>query len=86
MRFSGCTVHFVRAEVDAGPIIVQGVVPVLTDDTVETLAARVLQAEHGCYPVALELVASGRGRVIEERVPVEGADAPATVLINPRPG
>jgi phosphoribosylglycinamide formyltransferase 1 len=86
VRFSGCTVHFVRAEVDAGPIIVQGVVPVLTDDTVEALATRILQAEHRCYPLALELVASGRARVVDERVLVEGADAAAMVLINPGPG
>jgi phosphoribosylglycinamide formyltransferase 1 len=86
VRFAGCTVHFVRAKVDAGPIIVQGVVPVLTDDTVETLAARILRAEHRCYPLALELVASGRARVVDERVLVDGADTPATVLINPAPG
>jgi phosphoribosylglycinamide formyltransferase-1 len=85
VRFAGCTVHFVRAEVDAGPIIVQGVVPVRIEDTVETLAARVLQAEHRCYPLALELVASGRARVVDERVVIEGAESPATVLINPEP-
>jgi phosphoribosylglycinamide formyltransferase-1 len=85
VRFAGCTVHFVRAEVDAGPIIVQGVVPVRIEDTVETLAARVLQAEHRCYPLALELVASGRARVVDDRVVIEGAESPATVLINPEP-
>jgi phosphoribosylglycinamide formyltransferase-1 len=85
VRFAGCTVHFVRAEVDAGPIIVQGVVPVRLEDTVETLAARVLQAEHRCYPLALELVASGRARVVDERVVIEGAENPATILINPEP-
>jgi phosphoribosylglycinamide formyltransferase-1 len=85
VRFSGCTVHFVRAEVDAGPIIVQGVVPVRIEDTVETLAARVLQAEHRCYPPALELVASGRARVVDERVLIEGANTPGTTLINPAP-
>ena len=74
VRFAGCTVHFVRAEVDAGPIIVQGVVPVRIEDTVEALAARVLQAEHRCYPLALELVASGRARVVDERVVIEGAE------------
>jgi phosphoribosylglycinamide formyltransferase-1 len=83
VRFSGCTVHLVRAEVDAGPIIVQGVVPVLPDDTEERLAARVLQVEHRCYPLALDLVASGRVRVEGERVLIDGADAPSTVLINP---
>jgi phosphoribosylglycinamide formyltransferase-1 len=85
VRFSGCTVHFVRAEVDAGPIIVQGVVPVRQDDTPETLAARVLQVEHRCYPLALDLVASGRAHVTDERVLIDGATAPAAVVINPAP-
>ena len=85
VRFSGCTVHFVRAEVDAGPIIVQGVVPVRPEDTPEALAARVLQAEHRCYPLALELVASGRARVEGARVLIDGANAPAAVVINPEP-
>ncbi len=83
VRFHGCTVHFVRAAVDAGPIISQGVVPVRPDDTPETLAARVLEVEHRCYPLALELVASGRARVVGERVMIEGASPPGTVLINP---
>jgi phosphoribosylglycinamide formyltransferase-1 len=85
VRFSGCTVHFVRAEVDAGPIIVQGVVPVHPDDTPETLAARVLQAEHRCYPLALELVASGRARVKGDSVVIDGAGAPDAMVINPAP-
>ena len=85
VRFSGCTVHFVRAEVDAGPIVVQGVVPVRQEDTPETLAARVLQAEHRCYPLALDLVASGRVRVVGERVLIDDAAAPATIVINPQP-
>jgi phosphoribosylglycinamide formyltransferase-1 len=85
VRFSGCTVHFVRAEVDAGPIIVQGVVPVHADDTPETLAARVLQAEHRCYPLALELVASGRARVEGESVVIENIGSPDAMVINPAP-
>ena len=85
VRFSGCTVHFVRSEVDAGPIIVQGVVPVRAEDTPETLAARVLEAEHRCYPLGLELVASGRARVEGERVLIDRAQAPATTVINPEP-
>ena len=85
VRFSGCTVHFVRAEVDAGPILVQGVVPVRQEDTPETLAARILQAEHRCYPIALDLVASGRVRVVDERALVDDAATPATILINPAP-
>ena len=59
MRIHGCTVHLVRAEVDRGPIIVQGVVPVLDEDDETVLAARVLELEHRCYPLALELLASG---------------------------
>jgi phosphoribosylglycinamide formyltransferase 1 len=85
VRFSGCTVHFVRAEVDVGPIIVQGAVPVLPDDTEERLAGRVLQAEHRCYPLALELVASGHARVVDERVLIDGAATPEAILVNPEP-
>jgi phosphoribosylglycinamide formyltransferase-1 len=84
VRLHGCTVHFVRAELDAGPIVVQGAVPVRPDDTAESLAARVLEVEHRCYPLALELVASGRARVVGERVVVEGASSPDALLINPR--
>jgi phosphoribosylglycinamide formyltransferase 1 len=82
-RFHGCTVHLVRAELDAGPIIVQGVVPVRQDDTAASLAARVLALEHRCYPQALELVASGRARVTGEHVVIDGAIAPEAVLVNP---
>jgi phosphoribosylglycinamide formyltransferase-1 len=58
----GATVHFVSAEMDSGPIIVQAEVPVRPDDTPETLAARVLEAEHRIYPQALREVAEGRVR------------------------
>ncbi len=60
VRVSGCTVHFVVPELDAGPIIAQAVVPVEHDDTPETLAARVLQAEHKLYPAALRQLAEGK--------------------------
>lgn len=86
VRFAGCTVHFVRAEMDAGPIIVQAAVPVHADDDAGRLAARVLEAEHRCYPLALRLIASGRLRVAGERVTVEGAASPATILLNPDDG
>lgn len=59
---SGATVHFLTAELDAGPVIGQAKVPVLPGDTVETLSARVLEAEHTLYPEALRLVAEGRVR------------------------
>jgi phosphoribosylglycinamide formyltransferase-1 len=66
VRISGCTVHFVRAEMDDGPIIGQAAVPVLASDTAESLAARVLAAEHRLYPRALALVAQGQVRVAGE--------------------
>lgn len=59
VKVSGCTVHFVVAELDSGPIIAQAAVPVLIGDTADTLAARVLEQEHTLYPAALEMVARG---------------------------
>ena len=82
-RFTGCTVHFVRAEMDNGPIIVQAAVPVHPDDTAETLAAHVLEAEHRIYPHALRLIGEGRVRVAGERVEVADASAPQGLLVNP---
>jgi phosphoribosylglycinamide formyltransferase-1 len=70
VRITGCTVHFVRTEMDDGPIIAQAAVPVLPNDTEEALAARVLEAEHRLYPAALALVASGRVRVASDNVVV----------------
>lgn len=67
VKLSGATVHFVIPEMDAGPIIAQEAVPVADDDTAETLAARVLAAEHRLYPRALRLVAEGRIRVTDGR-------------------
>lgn len=57
---SGCTVHFIVAELDSGPTIAQAAVPVLPGDTAETLAARILVEEHKLYPAALKLVAEGK--------------------------
>ncbi len=68
VRFSGCTVHFVAAEVDMGPIIIQAVVPVLPDDTEEILAARILVEEHRIYPEAVRLYFEGRIEVRGRRV------------------
>jgi len=67
-RFSGCTVHFVNEECDEGPIIIQAVVPVLPDDTGETLAVRILEQEHRIYPRAIQLFAEGRLKIIGRRV------------------
>ncbi len=61
-RESGCTVHFVTAEVDAGPVVAQARVPVLPTDTVETLAARVAEQEHRLYPEAIRRVVTGEVR------------------------
>ena len=91
VRLHGCTVHLVSAGVDEGPIIAQALVPVLEGDTVETLAARVLEQEHALYPAALAWLASGRVRVEEggRRARVEGAEGPppgaAAALPNPWP-
>jgi formyltetrahydrofolate-dependent phosphoribosylglycinamide formyltransferase len=63
VRIHGCSVHFVTADMDGGPLIAQAAVPVLADDTEETLAARVLKAEHRLYPRALALVCEGRARM-----------------------
>ncbi|MGA2363694.1 MAG: phosphoribosylglycinamide formyltransferase [Candidatus Aminicenantales bacterium] len=68
VRFSGCTVHFVAAEVDMGPIILQAAVPVLQDDTEETLAARILTEEHKIYPEAVRFYFEGRIEVRGRRV------------------
>jgi phosphoribosylglycinamide formyltransferase-1 len=68
IRITGCTVHFVRTEMDEGPIIAQAAVAVRNGDTPDALAARVLEAEHGLYPLALSLVASGRVRCDGEKI------------------
>jgi len=75
VQITGCSVHFVRLEMDAGPLIAQAAVPVLPGDTPESLGARVLKAEHQLYPHALQLVASGKARVVNESVvhdPISG--------------
>ncbi|HEV7128933.1 MAG TPA: phosphoribosylglycinamide formyltransferase [Ktedonobacterales bacterium] len=68
VKLSGCTVHFVTEAVDAGPIIAQAAVPVLDDDTVETLAERILAQEHRLLPQTIARVLSGRLRVVGQRV------------------
>jgi phosphoribosylglycinamide formyltransferase-1 len=83
VKFAGCTVHFVRFETDTGPIIAQAAVPVLARDDEARLAARVLEAEHRLYPLALGLVAAGKVRVEGERVVVDGTAPAAKMLLNP---
>ncbi len=72
-RVSGCTVHFVDAGMDTGPIIVQRAVPVRPDDTAETLHARIQEQEHLAYPEALRKLAAGRLRIAGRRVLEDGA-------------
>ena len=85
VKVHGCTVHFVRPVLDDGPILIQAVVPVLPGDDEQTLAARVLRAEHRAYPLALRLVAEGRVKIegTRARIDGQGPDA-AAVLMNPQ--
>ena len=68
VKISGCTVHFVDEQLDAGPIILQAAVHVLSDDTEETLAARILAEEHRIYSEAIGIILSGRWRIEGRRV------------------
>ena len=83
VRIAGCTVHFVRTETDTGPIIAQAAVPVLSSDTATTLAARVLEAEHKIYPIALKLVASGRASCEVEKIVICEGDTEMSSLFSP---
>jgi len=74
VRFSGCTVHFVNEECDQGPIIIQAVVPVFSDDSEESLSARILKEEHRIYPKAIQLYSEGRLHVVGQRVLVDGLE------------
>jgi phosphoribosylglycinamide formyltransferase-1 len=70
VRFSGCTVHFVEEGMDEGPIIIQAVVPVMDNDTVDSLSERILKYEHKIYPIAVQLFAEKRLKVEGRRVKV----------------
>ncbi len=84
VRFSGCTVHFVDEGMDTGPIIIQAVVPVLDNDTEDSLSARILRQEHKIYSRAIQLYAEGRLRVEGRRVRVtDGKSSTDDFLINP---
>lgn len=86
VRFTGCSVHYVRPAMDEGPIVVQAVVPVLPNDNAESLSERVLAQEHIIYPHAVRLIADGKIRVDGERALVEGdAECPTGATINPAP-
>ncbi|MCB1515368.1 MAG: phosphoribosylglycinamide formyltransferase [Hyphomicrobiaceae bacterium] len=84
VRIHGCTVHFVRLEMDTGPIVAQAAVAVMPGDTPDTLGARVLEAEHRLYPHALRLVASGAVRVSGEDIRfAPPTDTPAALFSPP---
>ncbi|MDQ2949294.1 MAG: phosphoribosylglycinamide formyltransferase, partial [Acidobacteriota bacterium] len=68
VKITGCTVHFVNEQLDAGPIVAQATVPVLADDTVESLSARILSEEHRLYSEAIRLVLAGGYRIEGRRV------------------
>jgi phosphoribosylglycinamide formyltransferase 1 len=82
-KLAGCTVHFVTEGVDEGPIILQAAVPILDQDTPETLAARILEQEHKIYPRAVQLFGEGRLRVDGRRVFIEAAKPQGQGIISP---
>lgn len=82
-RFTGCTVHYVRPEMDDGPIIAQAAVPILQNDTPDTLAARILVEEHRIYPLALRLIAERKVKVHGSIAKISDAAEPENSLTNP---
>ena len=80
VKIHGCSVHFVTADLDHGPIVVQAAVPVLADDTPDTLAARVLQQEHRIYPQAIRWFAEGRLLINDGHVNLLGDQASQSVF------
>lgn len=85
VKIAGCTVHYVSAEMDAGPIIGQAAVPVYATDTAPSLAARILEQEHRLYPECVRRIASGEARLAADGlVALSGASA-SGVLLNPPP-
>lgn len=85
VRLSGCTVHFVIPDLDAGPIIAQAAVPVLAGDTEETLSARILRQEHRLYPLVVRWFAEGRIAIAGGRVSVRDIPPGATLLFSAEP-
>jgi phosphoribosylglycinamide formyltransferase 1 len=80
IKIHGCSVHFVTADLDHGPIVIQAAVPVLADDTPDTLAARVLQQEHRIYPQAIRWFAEGRLQINDGHVNLLGDQASQSVF------
>ena len=82
-RLHGCTVHFVTAALDHGPIVAQAAVPVHDDDNAATLAARVLTVEHQLYPLAVRWFAEGRLQIAGQRVLMDGARQHGMLIMAP---
>lgn len=82
-KLAGCTVHFVTEGVDEGPIILQAAVPVLDQDSPDSLATRILEQEHKLFPRAVQLFAQGKLRVEGRRVFIEGGKPEGAAVINP---
>lgn len=83
VKLSGATVHFVIPETDAGPIVMQGAVPVGDNDTPDTLSERILEVEHRIYPEALRLLAQGKVRIEGDVCKTAGSGASENFLISP---
>jgi phosphoribosylglycinamide formyltransferase 1 len=84
VKIHGCTVHFVTPVVDHGPIVAQAAVAVQSDDTAQSLAARVLQQEHLLYPQALRWFAEDRLHLEQDKVTIQGTDTPKLALCAPQ--
>ena len=84
VRIHGCTAHFVTAQLDHGPVIIQAAVPVLADDTSETLSARVLAHEHQIYPQAARWFLQGQLTLVNDHVEIETTSHGQEVLYSPR--
>lgn len=82
-RFGGCTIHFVRPEMDDGPIIMQAAVPISEIETEDSLAAKILHYEHKMYPAAVRLIAEGKVRVSARKCVFKDVDLNTNGLISP---
>ncbi len=83
VRFAGCTIHYVRPEMDNGPIIMQAAIPVAVDETEESLIAKTLSYEHKMYPAAVKLIAEGKVRVAGNKVAFKEVDVGELGIISP---
>ena len=85
VRFTGCTVHIVRPEMDAGPIIIQAVVPVTKNDTADSLASRILHYEHVLYPESIRLLLTGEAEIKDNKAVIKNGRWHKTGQVNPAP-